>query len=418
MRGSVIKRCPSCRKESKSEYGKCAHKEACYHIRYRFEGKQCSEFAGFSKKDAEKKLFEVISQIYKGTFKKPSSASFKEYAEIWLTDYALGTVKDSTFRNYKNVIHKRLNLTFGNMKISDLTTHKIQSFMAGQLKGRNPHTVNKCLVLLKTMLKHARRWGYLRENPAQDIDRFRAVNKEMDFLNPTEIRHLLQYAIEPFKTILLVAILTGLRRGELLALQWGDIDFNSGLINVRRSVFSLNQVEAIENEAKCWKFVTPKSPKSIRRVVMTPQLKEALEVHRLNSPSNPYDLIFANRKGEPLDGQNMIHREFYPTLEAAGMRKIRFHDLRHSYTSLLIAQNENVKFIQSQLGHASITTTIDRYGHLMPISSKEVGNRLDCQIFDEAILSERGNAGGTELVKKKEMALSFPPSKFVVNYVG
>ncbi|OGX37489.1 MAG: hypothetical protein A3D87_08735 [Omnitrophica WOR_2 bacterium RIFCSPHIGHO2_02_FULL_50_17] len=106
---------------------------------------------------------------------------------------------------------------------------------------------------------------------------------------------------------------------------------------------------------------------------MSPKLKEALEIHRITSPINESDLIFVNKEGNPLDPDNIIKREFQPALRMAGLRTIRFHDLRHTYTSLLIAQGENIKFIQSQLGHASIQTTRDRYGHILPIPTAALG---------------------------------------------
>ena len=104
-------------------------------------------------------------------------------------------------------------------------------------------------------------------------------------------------------------------------------------------------------------------------------------MHRLTAPVSAYDLVFCNSDGNPLEPDNMVKREFLPALSFAGLRRIRFHDLRHSYTSLLIAQGENVKFIQSQLGHSSIQTTMDRYGHLLPTNQYGVGSKLDSQIF-------------------------------------
>ena len=382
MRGSVRWRCSACRKEGIKTEGRCGHKEGAYHVAYRYGGRQLSKLVGPSKKDAERVLGDIVSRIKTGTYNEQDKILFKDFAERWLEEYARGAVKPSTFRNYQNMLRKRVNPIFGNQELDKITTYKLQSFSADMLKKRNANTVLKFIVLLKTVFKHARRWGFLKDNPALDVERPRVEHREMDFFTPTEIRLLLEHAEEPFKTIFLTAILTGLRRGELLALQWSDIDWQSNLIHVRRSIYMLNKDEAKDfKEKQCWKFITPKSKKSIRRIVMSPVLREALQVHQLNSDTNRYDLIFTNHDREPMDGQNLINREFYPTLEAAGLRKIRFHDLRHTYCSLLIAQNENIKFIQSQLGHASITTTIDRYGHVMPQEHEGVGAKLDEYVF-------------------------------------
>lgn len=116
---------------------------------------------------------------------------------------------------------------------------------------------------------------------------------------------------------------------------------------------------------------------------MSPKLKEALEIHRIKAPINEYDLIFVNKEGNPLDPDNIIKGEFQPALRMAGLWNIRFHDLRHTYTSFLIGQGENIKFIQSQLGHASIQTTMDRYGYIIPNSNHGAGERLDRMVFGE-----------------------------------
>ncbi len=379
MRGSIVKRAS---KKDPRLYN--------YFAVYRIGGKQKWENAGPNKKDAERRLSEVLSQINNGSYHKPKDILFKNFADIWIRDYVRGAVKDSTFRNYVNMLAQKVTPVLGDMNLSAISTHKIQSLMAELLKGRNPNTVNKHLTMLKTLFKHARKWGYLTVSPAEDIQKYRCEPKEMDCLIPSEVQALLKHAEEPYKTLFLTAILTGLRRGELLGLQWGDVDWRSGVIRVRRSLFWLGRQEAKATDQKtCWKVVTPKSRRSTRNVVLSPTLNEALQIHRLKSPESRDGFIFTAKGGGPMDPDNMIHREFLPTLEAAGLRKIRFHDLRHTYTTGLIAQGENVKFIQSQLGHASIQTTIDRYGHLLPLDAHGVGSRLDHQFFgsNEAELS-------------------------------
>ena len=215
------------------------------------------------------------------------------------------------------------------------------------------------------MFKYTRRWKYRDDNPARDIDCFLEKRREMDYLNPEEIRLLLENSPEPDRTIFLVAILTGMRKSEVLALQWGDVDWNSDTIYVRRSPrFKMRKNIGVED--KRWWFDSPKTKYSMRAIIMSPRLKEALENHRFNrtvefaqkekekKSFNADELIFTNGAGAPVDPDNMIKQQFHPALERAGLRKIRFHDLRHTFASLLIDQGENIKFIQSQLGHAFI----------------------------------------------------------------
>jgi integrase len=161
-----------------------------------------------------------------------------------------------------------------------------------------------------------------------------------------------------------------MRLGELLALRWGDVDWNSGRVWVRRNV------------TRSGHFQEPKSRGSVRAIAMPPTLARALREHRLASPfSGEDELVFPNETGRPLDGGNLVRREFKPALGRAGLPQIRFHDLRHTYASLLIAQGEHPKLISDQLGHASVQITLDRYGHLMDQSYGDASGRLETALF-------------------------------------
>lgn len=384
--GSIVWRCRACGNKAS---GSCQHPRAGYSIIYCVGKRQKWETVGRNKKEAERRLVHIVAQLHQGTYRELSPIIFREFADRWLTDYVAAAVKPLTLRSYREITRKHLVPCFGDYLLTDITPASIQRFIARTLREKHlsPKTANYFLMLLKSMFKHARRWGLLRENPAQDITNARVEPKEMDFLNPAEIRALLEAADQPFKTLFLTAVMTGLRRGELIGLQWGDIDWRSNNISVRRSLFWLrgqelqDQREAMAPTARRWQFSTPKSKRSIRTVVMSPSLQDALELHRLTAPVSPHDLVFCTKDGGPLDPHNMCQREFFPALTRAGLRRIRFHDLRHTYTALLIAQGEHAKFIQNQLGHASIQTTLDRYGHLLPDAHRDSGAKLDIQIF-------------------------------------
>jgi len=384
-RGSIVKRCPVCKwKNLVKRSSECKHKEAVYVITYRIGKKQKWETVGHNKKEAERRLSEIISQINNGNYFKPTDILFKDFAFKWLEQYAKISVKPSTLRTYSMTVRYHLIPAFGDLPLQFITAERMQEFMAKSLDKCSPKTVNNMITQLKTIFKHARRWKYLRDNPALDIDHVQLEHKEMDFLSPEEIRLLLKHAQEPYKTLFLTAVLTGARRGELLGLQWGDVDWNSNTISVRRGLYWLTRKENKEEGVSRWRFISTKSKRSMRMIVMSPVLKEALEIHRLTCPVSQDDLVFCNDKGNPFDPDNMVKREFLPSLVAAGLRKIRFHDLRHTYTTLMIAQGENIKFIQSQLGHASIQTTLDRYGHLLPSNQEGVGARIDQHVFGHA----------------------------------
>jgi integrase len=175
------------------------------------------------------------------------------------------------------------------------------------------------------------------------------------------------------RTLLLCAVLTGMRRGELLGLRWEDIDLEGHCIFVRRALWR-------------GKFVTPKSRRSRRTIDLAPTLRAALA--RLPSRFQG-GLVCCSADGSPIDPDNFAHRDWARVLRRAELRRIRFHDLRHTYTSLLIAQGAHPKYIQAQLSHASSQTTLDRYGHLMPDAHAAEERKLDRLVFGAGVAGSR-----------------------------
>jgi len=379
VRGSIIWRCEKCGNKAK---GRCDHPQGGYSVVIWVGKRQKWKKVGRVKKDAERYLAEVLSQIHTGKYKEIKQTLFREFSQRWLDDYAQSSVKPLTLRSYKWLVRTYLNPTFGHLPLTKITVRDIQGFIAGLVKERkiSPRSINYNLCILKMMFKCARQWGLLHDSPAEHVKRVRQEHREMDYLRPHEIRLLLDSSEGQYKTLFMLAVMTGLRMGEILGLQWGDIDWKSSSIRVQRSLYWRNMEEfnALKGKKKrMWTFSSPKSKRSIRNVVMSPKLKEALEIHRISCPVSPHDLVFSDSRGEPLHSNLVVSRHYRPSLTRAGLRHIRFHDLRHSYTTLLIAQGANVKFIQAQLGHASIKTTMDKYGHLLPDNNADLGLKLD-----------------------------------------
>lgn len=341
------------------------------------DGTQKWKTVSDSKKEAEKVLTELMRQIHRSEYRELVQIGFAEFAKKWLADYAQGAVKRSTLAGYQEIVRKHLVPFFGNMKLTQITLDVIQGYVSEKRKeGKlSPKTINNTLVPLKEMLKHAVLWNYLRENPAQYVEKPRIEREEMDFLSPQELRLFLDNVDRRYYPLFLTACLTGMRRGELLGLKWGDIDWASSTIFVRRSLWQ-------------GQLTTPKSKNSVRAIAMSPKLKEVLFAYQVEAPASSLDLVFCNEVGRPLDPSSLIKRQFLPALRRAGLRRVRFHDLRHSYAAMLIHQGENIKFIQAQLGHASIQTTLDRYGHLLPEVHNQAAERLDQTLLGENLSSK------------------------------
>lgn len=259
------------------------------------------------------------------------------------------------------------------MILTSIRTVDVQKYVAGRLaSGVSPSTAHKDLVVLKGMLKCAVEWDYLLVNPASPVKAPKRPHIEKDALTPDEVNIFLSSLDSKWHPVFLTLLLTGMRLGELRALMWSDIDWHSSTIRIRRSVWRNT-------------FQEPKSKNSIRTIVMSPKLASVLRDYKNWAPKSPMGLVFCNEGGGILDDANLRHRVFEKTLSRAGLRKIRIHDLRHTYASLLINQGENLKYVQKQLGHASITTTVDCYGHLMPDMNKDAGARLDETLFGQNV---------------------------------
>ncbi len=367
--------------------GSVVERAGCWYAVYRVNGRQRWESAGPSKKRAERLLVRRVTEVYEEAVAELKKATFAEFAEMWLQDYAKVSVKQSTFVSYEAITRRHLLPSLGKLWLHQISGSDIQRLLARKIRidGLSPKSVVNILVPLKEMLEHAVEWRYLRSNPATYVKRPRVEMEEMDFLLPEEVCLFLEHADSRYQPLFMTAVLTGMRRGELMALKWGDIDWNSSQISVRRSLYRGT-------------FQTPKSAYSIRRIMLSPLLSRTLMYHRTVSKSTELDLVFCDVNGGPLDPDNLVKRQFLPTLDRAGIRRIRFHDLRHTYASLLIAQGEDIKFVQSQLGHSSAKTTLDRYGHLFPGTHKEAARRLDQTVFGNSVrrlLEEPANQDST-----------------------
>jgi integrase len=221
------------------------------------------------------------------------------------------------------------------------------------------------------------RHKYLDHNPLNEADRPRKQDGEKEgtvkILTPEQTQNLVESVKDPkYKALLIMAIMTGARQGELLGLKWSDIDWEAKQVFIKRT-FNFG------------KYFDPKTSTSQRKVDLSPLVIRELRKWKLACPDNELDLIFPNEAGNPRKNKNMLKRHFHPALKAAGLPRFRFHDLRHTYASLLIHQGENIKYIQTQLGHSNPTVTLNIYAHLMKPTNQEAACRLESTVFGEMV---------------------------------
>jgi len=274
--------------------GSIVKKGQNYYIVYRVNGKQKWKAAGNNKRKAERMLTEIVSQINRGEYREIKEITFKEFAEKWLRDYAEGRIKASTYKFYRDIVRLHLKPHFGEFKLTSITTHMVEEYLAKKRReGKLSLTsIGYHLRVMKTILKRAIIWGYLANNPAEYVEKLRVERKEMDFLNIEEIRLFLKNVDKEYHPLFLTAVLTGMRRGELLALKWSDINWATGQIHVRRSL-TLGKIEE------------PKSKAAIRAIIMPPVLVKVLKRHKLSCLISELDLVFPNREGKIMDAERI-----------------------------------------------------------------------------------------------------------------
>jgi integrase len=265
---------------------------------------------------------------------------------------------------------KRLIKEYGDRKVKPISQEEMEAFAANistleykvidnqgkeKVKAISPATAGRCLTIAGAIFRAGQRWGYLNRNPAEFVRNPKASKAEIYFLEPDEIRRLIEATDPRHKCLIMFACLTGCRQSEILGLRWSDIDLMEGRAFVRQ-VLQGNQ------------FFEPKTESSRRTVDLPEILVEELKQHQVRQAieldQNAYDLVFTSREGTPMVSRNVTQRILEPALTRADLRKVSFHSLRHSYVSMLISQGENVKTIQALVGHASAKMTWDIYGHL------------------------------------------------------
>jgi integrase len=307
----------------------------------------------FTKRTAEDWLRDLLDEARRGTLPGMvrTGATFAEAAAEYLryVEHDRGR-KPSTVQGYRSVIEAHLLPAFGSMPVEAVTTEAIERWIA--TVDRSARTRNKLIVMLHGILGRARKVFGLRVNAAADVEKFPLNrNGDIDVYSPEEVWALVRAAgSEQDAAIYLTAAFTGLRRGELIALRWRDVDFAGSAIRVRASFAG-------------GALTTPKSGK-VRSVPMAPEVASALaKLADRERSTGDDDLVFIGMFGSYLDG-SALRRRFDAAVNAAEIRPLRFHDLRHTFGTRMIAKAD-IRRVQEWMGHADVQTTM-KYLHYVP----------------------------------------------------
>lgn len=339
-----------------------------------------------TKAEAERALNKMVEDLNKGLNPVNAKITLKEAGELYLRLHASLNCKPSTYKTYCGYLQNLLVPFFGELNINEINPILIKEFIKQmQDKGRQNSTINKYVKFISAIYNFMIDSDAATRNPVVRIKPLKEIkNDKIRALSTQEVQALLSKtkAIYPdFYPMLFTALFTGMRRGELLALTWDSINWVKGKITVDK-----NYVNG--------KLGTPKSSKT-RYVDMSDELARVLKQWRLACPCSELNLVFPNSEGKYQSADNMIKRRFIPSLNRAGIDLIRFHDLRHTYASLLLANGAPMKYVQTQLGHASITMTMDLYTHLLPEVNDKCVNLLNSIVNNAIKTKEKYKIFGT-----------------------
>ena len=332
-----------------------------------------------SKREAEALLVHLLHQRDTGIDVAPERITVGQYLERWLKDYAEANVAPNTKRRYAELLRLHVVPTLGGLPLAKLRPLHIQQCYASVLaKGLSSRTALHCHRVLREALQHALKWQLIARNPADAVEPPRYQRHEMLALGPEEVQRLLRAAEDtPYGALVSLAVMTGLRQGELLGLRWQDVDLRADILYVRQTAQRLPG-EGIT-------FRPPKTHRSARPVALSPVTIEVLREHRrrqleqrllVGAVYEDYGLVFATPLGTPIDSGN-LRKAWQRIVKAAGLDHVRFHDLRHAHATLLLQQGVHPKVVSERLGHAGVAITLDTYSHVLPGLQAEAVANLD-----------------------------------------
>jgi integrase len=318
------------------------------------------------KQDAIKKKNDALRELERGTLATGGRRRLGEYLEDWLENTHKNKLRVGTYVNYKKKVRYIVD-GLGDVWLQKLTPEHVQDFLQKKLdEGLSSKTVHEIHGVLRVALKKAVRWGIVSRNVCDLVDPPVIVSREAVPLSVEQARALVKHVRgHRLEVLLAMAVVTGMRRGELLALHWSDIDFD------RRRLLVLHSVDYVAGYG--YVVGEPKTTAGKRWISLPAFLVDMLRQHQAQQLElrkaakkwDDHDLVFPNLSGGYLHPSHMGDK-FRRLLKEAGLPAIHFHDLRHSAATILLCMGVNIKVIQELLGHSDISVTLGVYGHLLP----------------------------------------------------
>lgn len=326
-------------------------------------------FYGQSKKEVRDKLKKAQLEQVQGILSTGPQQALSQYLADWLEVHRY-KVRPRTYERYEAIVRLHIVPRLGRVSLQKLTGQHLEKMYADlQKAGLSATTVDAVHNMLHTALDRAVRLGLVGRNVSELVSPPRKEHREAKALTPEQVRQFLE-AIKghPRETLFILALATGMRRGELLGLKWQDINLDNATLQVRRA---LNRMPTGQG----YKETEPKTKSGRRSIALVPFAVEALRRHwqsqqeekaRAGEVWEDHDYVFCDPDGSHLDPGHDVYVQFKKVLKQAGLPDLRFHDLRHSMATMLLQKKVHPKIVQEVLGHSSIDITMDIYSHVLP----------------------------------------------------
>lgn len=328
-----------------------------------------------TKKDAEKILSERLNSVEHGTYVDPAIITLSQFLKDWL-DHIKLHVAQTTYEGYAWIVRKYLVPALGRHKLQKLKAVQIQKYYdKSRSEGVGAQTIIHNHRVLRRALSDAVKWQVIYTNPAMMVTPPKLTKPEINWLDPEIIPKILGIARETTERTdyyipVLLALATGMRRSEILALRWQDVDLTAGTISISCAVAACRGGEIVYKETK--------TDRSMRTISISPSVVEALKVHRKAQLQQDMDteLLCTQKNGNPILPSAFTHA-VKKLLTKAGISGIRLHDFRHTQVALMRLAGADIKVISERLGHSNISTTMDIYGHAIPKLDREATEKMD-----------------------------------------
>ena len=342
---------------------------------------------GSTQKEVRQKLAQAVAEVDNGTYQAPSKMTVGQWLDIWQKDY-LGGVKPFTAQGYEKNVRVYIKPALGAIKLDALNAHTVQKFINDMGKPHedkpplSPKTVRNAHGVLHKALQQAVTVGYIRFNPADACERPRLERKEINPLDSDAMAAFMR-AIggHRFEAIYLTMLFTGMRRGEAFGLLWDCVDLDKGTIRIDR------QLQNIPGRPGEFRLISTKNGKG-RTITAAPFVVELLKKHRARQlrdrlKSGPlwqdHGYVFCNEVGEHLSPSTVYHN-YKEIVASIGLPDLRLHDLRHSYAVASLRAGDDVKTVQSNMGHHTAAFTLDVYGHVTEEMKRASADRMEAYI--------------------------------------